>query len=77
MTRGGKQLGRLFPTNATSQNATNFQNKIDEETNFLTQEFINNIAHLDAVMTDPDFRTLIDYLMNNRHDLKGCYQHMS
>ena len=76
MTRGGKQLGRLFPTNATSQNATKFQNKTDEETNFLTQEFINNSAHLDAVVTDPDFRTSIDYLMNNGHDLKVHYQHM-
>ena len=36
------QLGSFFPTNVTSHNTKKFQNKMSEEPNLLTHEFINN-----------------------------------
>ena len=79
--RGGKKLKgtelcSFFPINVTYHNKTKFQNKIAEETNLLTYELINDGAHPDTLVTDPDFRALTDHLMNNGQDLKGFYQHM-
>ena len=47
-----------------------------ELTNQLIHEFVNDGAHPDRVATDPDFRALIDHLINFGHDLKGRYKHM-
>ena len=70
-------LVSFFPTTVISQKKTVFQNRIAEENNLLMYEFINNGSRPNKVVTDPYFRALIDFLINDGKDRKGCYQHMS
>ena len=40
-------------------------------------KFINNGGHPDRVVTDPNFRDMIDFAINNAKDLKNSWRHMN
>ena len=53
-----------------------YKKRVATETNQLIHEFVNNGAHPDTVVTNGDFRALIDHLIEHGQDLKGHYKHM-
>ena len=60
----------------SSTKKSEYKKRVAAETNQLIHEFVNNGAHPDTVVTDDDFRKLINHLIEHGQDLKGYYQHM-
>ena len=64
-----KKKKKILSLSPASQNAV-------DELQQLQFKFINNGGHADSVVTDPNFRNMIDFAILNAKDLKGSLTHM-